>query len=718
MSTLVENRANSPVASDSDPASSLRAAALLTLKSKRRKPNVDTSGHSRPLPTDTSVQLDYGQDDIGSSPTDVAMLPLKRDPEDGLIREEGEISDSEEAQSKPAASKRPLDTPTVVKVESPTHNLLDRIGDPPNPGPSLSPIPFGEIVIDANHVRPGLSMNQEQYDTAKDIVLDLLGWGVPPDYLVDCNLSREIVYYVFSELNLRLPKNLDITDLVPYTPAHMALYARPLTATPPPRPEAPASSRPFHGHPSLPPKPLAGSTPVSAPAPGQQRSTGPSTPPPTSSSPTASPANQNSSAPGSLHDMERQRRQELLARKAVQASRKVKPPSAASSTASSSHAPPDPSDQLGVPDQDVEMTAVATEAVEDFLKSIEKSASPEAQPEPESANSMDIDEIPGLGSSSSRNNSSSSFYGTASDSQMPSYTEQVVISPAESTFSAVQSLPPQNDVPPPSSGDSGSTASATTTTSALEQNSADAEQLSHHHRGLQRRGSKRPTAADFVDFDAAAAGSRNGYNHHHHLANDAAGGGALPHPLKRKMASFASVSGHRKLVIDLSDSEGEGGEDFAMHEADWENGSGYASPALVWPSSAVGAGAGAGASAGGRSTPPASATPATLMEKEQQIRKMRELIAQREMSRKQKAMSRSATTASNESTQREEAAASVSVSAANGSVPYNGFHLDGATPTAVSDKLTALAGSASTSSPATPPHIGPLFSPFPPPTSD
>ncbi|KAF7346437.1 hypothetical protein MSAN_01871700 [Mycena sanguinolenta] len=303
---------------------------------------------------------------------------------------------------------------------------------------------------------------------------------------------------------------------------------------------------------------------------------------------------------------------------------------------------------------------------------------------------MDIDEIPGLGGSSSRNNSSSSFYGSAPDSQMPSYTEQVVISPAESSFSAAQSLPlPQNNAPPPSSADSGSTASATSTTFALEQNSTtDTEQLPHHHRGLQRRGIKTPDRGGL-------SGSRNGHNHHHHHHNEAAGaGGALPHPLKRKMASFASVSGHRKLVIDLSDSEGEGEEDFSMHEADWDSGSG--------------SGGGCGA---GRSTPPVSATPATLMEKEQQIRKMRELIAQREMSRKQKAMSRSATTASNESSQREEAAASVSV--ANGSITQqqNGFHLDGTTPIAVSDKCAALAssanGSTSSPAPATPPHIDP-----------
>ncbi|KAJ6472169.1 hypothetical protein C8R47DRAFT_1221935 [Mycena vitilis] len=73
MSDSVENGANLRVASGSDPASSLRAAALLTLKPKRRKPIVDTdtSGDQglsqRPPAAETSVQLGYGQEDIGSS---------------------------------------------------------------------------------------------------------------------------------------------------------------------------------------------------------------------------------------------------------------------------------------------------------------------------------------------------------------------------------------------------------------------------------------------------------------------------------------------------------------------------------------------------------------------------------------------------------------------------------------------------------------------------
>jgi hypothetical protein len=155
----VENGARSP--GPSDPASSLRAAALLTLKAKRRKPVVDTSGSAslsqRPPPTDSSLQLDYGQEDISSSPTDVATptLPLKTssDVEDGQVREEGEISDSEDAPSKPLPNPASDPPATVVKVESPTHNVLDRI----HPGPSPPPVSLGEYIIDADHVRPGLT---------------------------------------------------------------------------------------------------------------------------------------------------------------------------------------------------------------------------------------------------------------------------------------------------------------------------------------------------------------------------------------------------------------------------------------------------------------------------------------------------------------------------------------------------------------------------------
>jgi hypothetical protein len=61
-------------------------------------------------------------------------------------------------------------------------------------------------------------VTQRQYDTVKDVVLDILGYGVPPEYLIDCGISKEIIYYVFTELNLRLPSNLDTVGIPPYPP--------------------------------------------------------------------------------------------------------------------------------------------------------------------------------------------------------------------------------------------------------------------------------------------------------------------------------------------------------------------------------------------------------------------------------------------------------------------------------------------------------------------
>lgn len=187
----VENRGPSTDTSD-DPASSLRAAALLSRKSKRRNPPSDSTvslpPQARPVPTDSSIQLDYGQDDIASSPPDVPMDPVNtpanskpevsfQDMEDGQLREEGEISESEGPNSTPPSPKRaaypprlsnrndspPRDTrpstpPRLAypKVESPTHNLLNRIGDPISEDPDVS---FADtsLLVDADHVRPGLA---------------------------------------------------------------------------------------------------------------------------------------------------------------------------------------------------------------------------------------------------------------------------------------------------------------------------------------------------------------------------------------------------------------------------------------------------------------------------------------------------------------------------------------------------------------------------------
>jgi hypothetical protein len=82
-------------------------------------------------------------------------------------------------------------------------------------------------------------VTQKQYDTAKENILDILGYGVPPEYLIDCGLSREMIYYVFTELNLRLPSNLDIEGIPPYPPSLDMLAPILMSQSPyPPSPSA------------------------------------------------------------------------------------------------------------------------------------------------------------------------------------------------------------------------------------------------------------------------------------------------------------------------------------------------------------------------------------------------------------------------------------------------------------------------------------------------
>ncbi|KAF8895336.1 hypothetical protein BD779DRAFT_719071 [Infundibulicybe gibba] len=641
--------------SPSDPASSLRAAALLTLKSKRRKPAPTQSTQPmaliRPPPPDNSIHLDYGQEDISSSPPTIPAAPTVSTPkvpvktpspevEEGQIREEGEISDEEHVPSPPPnrgpttlararlsptfdSRAGPSKIPTsprmlVPKVESPTLSLSDG-----HPILNQDPPAFG--IIDANHVRPGVAMTQEQYDTAKDLVLDLLGWGVPPEYLVDCGLSREIVFYVFYELNLRLPRNLDVRGLTPYVPTHEMLSQQTLSTflSNPSLGSRTASEQ--TRSPSRPASLLLSHTDVPS---SQDQNQG--------TTPTIDSAStQERSALGpteSLHDMENRRRQELLARKAVQASRKSRG-SDTSSTAGPSNPPP----RLPtVPPQDIEMNSIVpTEAVEDFLNSIGSapsgskagsrgSSTPGGQ---NNSDPMNVDEPPGSGPLTS----SLSMTSSDMNDNTPTYiTENDIVASPES---------PQPD-PPPSSTDSNMT--------DFDQSFQASELPREQHyevQALQRRGTKRPVAADFVDFDIAPSRLLN--NDHNNPGSHSNNGSYSHFPNKRKSASgFASASGMRRCVIDLSDSEGDGDVDDSLSDyGEYERWSRYnsrPSPPSGRPTpTPIGSGWATPLLAANTSVNNTT-SPAVLMEKEMEIRKMRELIAQREQSRLKKLnMSRS-----------------------------------------------------------------------------
>lgn len=188
-----------------DPAASLRAAALLTLKSNRRKATsgieLPPSLPPRPVTSTTSFELDYGTEEpaAGTSsksssvaPPAVAPRPPSAPPpepmdvDDGQAREEGEISDTESTpapKSPPAPPTRavqskPQQPPIVKQPLKDRPNHLSLVPPPPLPvklepksslmpearlspitlsKDRLSPSTNGTILIDDTHVRPGLA---------------------------------------------------------------------------------------------------------------------------------------------------------------------------------------------------------------------------------------------------------------------------------------------------------------------------------------------------------------------------------------------------------------------------------------------------------------------------------------------------------------------------------------------------------------------------------
>jgi hypothetical protein len=129
---------------DVDPAASLRALALLTLKRRKIATETPASLPPRPIINDTSIQLNYGTEEPSHSvpPTDPPIAgsssalrttspsasarktTTPMDVDDGIeqAREEGEISDSESAPA-PKTASVPLSKTVPAKPKPSTLNL-------------------------------------------------------------------------------------------------------------------------------------------------------------------------------------------------------------------------------------------------------------------------------------------------------------------------------------------------------------------------------------------------------------------------------------------------------------------------------------------------------------------------------------------------------------------------------------------------------------------
>ena len=401
--------------------------------------------------------------------------------------------------------------------------------------------------------------------------------------MIDCGLSREIIYYVFTELNLRLPNNLDIVGIPPYPPPPDVIASILLSQSSYSLPLAvldnsnivndAAVTRPLTPHsmyilPSFPTLTLI--VPYTDPD---------------RSSQAQEPASHEGSVSASLlalsestlAAMERQRKQELLARKAVQASRKRKEPMPLAMAEPSTS--PTTATSTGA---DVFARASASAvSVEDFLNSIGPPLYDDADPKqdliaenepgdmeaysPEPAgvferNSLPYDDWPkplvdrrSVPPSSedaslpvSASASEANFSTEGKTSLLANKTPQILENPC------VRS---KNDgiLAPPSTGDDG-------------YDSRRSSSTPQPNAPISRRGTKRPVAADFDDpvpkvytppvLSRTGSGAALNY-----------GGGYYPNPhVRHRMngvvaGGFASLNSTRRCVIDVSDSEDEASEE-------------------------------------------------------------------------------------------------------------------------------------------------------------
>ncbi|KAH7340658.1 hypothetical protein B0J17DRAFT_329507 [Rhizoctonia solani] len=176
-------------------ANALREAAL---KSRRKK---QAAAREQPTynqqttvnPPQPLVDEDSPMHDASSTPIiDTPVTDMPQTQQNPVDTEDGEITEN----SQPNKISR------INITEVDTRELTPR-------PPSTVSAPSSDTTEAPKYVRPGLDMTATDLDEAKHLILDLLGLGVTPEYLVDCGVSPQCLAVCFYELNLRFPLNLD-----------------------------------------------------------------------------------------------------------------------------------------------------------------------------------------------------------------------------------------------------------------------------------------------------------------------------------------------------------------------------------------------------------------------------------------------------------------------------------------------------------------------------
>ncbi|KAL5501715.1 hypothetical protein ACEPAH_8975 [Sanghuangporus vaninii] len=120
------------------------------------------------------------------------------------------ISDSDIASSRPSSPNLP-GAHESSREENATKTAVEfQLTEPASvlPGTENDPDKDASNELEPSAVRQPFTwekMSDEQLHHAKVLILDLLGWGVPPEYLLQRGVSHALLYTVFTDLRLRLP---------------------------------------------------------------------------------------------------------------------------------------------------------------------------------------------------------------------------------------------------------------------------------------------------------------------------------------------------------------------------------------------------------------------------------------------------------------------------------------------------------------------------------
>lgn len=442
------------------------------------------------------------------------------------------------------------------------------------------------------------TVNDSELFEAKVVILDILGWGIPPQYLLDCGISELAVVVCLAQLKLRIPQELEpLIDEAERNTGTLSIAP----------PSDSSNSPPSTLSPNAPPFKPSYPEPITAPS---------NVP----DSPVPSKPLQVSSV--DMVDLEQQRKQELLARRAALQSMK-KNNGNLSNGASHNRTPPTPS-----------------------------SSKPAARPSPPPSKSKDVDAfladlIPG-GEDSIMQDGDHDSSGEV-ERALEAEEEQPASRASSSAQRYSPSTPSFSPYPP------GATPDTTNISSHVvmspRENSSGTLDLGEHlsnqfiapnsapsSNNNSKRMGKRPVAADFVvDYSSNAEPSPSAVsfpspsftNGSPNLSTD------QPHGNSRRRRHFGPQVQHR-LVIDLSDED---------ESSDEEEEKAQPAPAKTTPtpSTSFAAGVIVGPSREG------SATPSTvdeekhrlLVKKRAEIEKMRELIRQMEEKKKRTTLSSS-----------------------------------------------------------------------------